>query len=258
MVVTSLHKITNNILLKRGYSTHWYLQFLVYSKDCLRELSLDGEIDTLRSVLLPLNDNNAIEIPNDYVDYARVSARQGQYLHPLVEDNSLNIIPNYDSDFVLQPFAEDTIDTTASAAAIYYSGYMSPYWWLTNFNNFGENTGRFFGGVGGMSDTFRVNKQRNEIKINENLAITHAVLEYVGDGTSADSATQIDVNAFATIEAYALWQFKEHNRTYSPSEAEMQRQIYINERQILRARKSDLDLIKLKRIIQHSNISVKY
>lgn len=255
MTFISLDKIVKNILLRRRYPLHYYIEFLVYAKDGLATIAKDDEILAGRYKVLPLNDNHAIEIPTDYIDYTSVSARIGQYLQPLVEDNALNLVPNYDSDFVIQPYSSGVATDTATQQ---YNGYLSPYWWVANWNVYGENLGRQFGGVGVNSDTFKINKARNEIKINENLDVTEIVLEYVSNGMDADSATQIDWYAKDCLEAYCMWQFKENNRTYSASEAELERQKYINQRQILRAELSDLTITKLKRIVQKNSIGVKY
>lgn len=259
MVVVSLDKIVKNILLKRGYPMHYYLQFLVYSKDGLREMAMDEPIITTRYKVCAVNTNNAIVIPNDYLDYTKISVRIGQFIKPLIEDNTLDLVPNYDSNFDIQPYNQgvQSQDNSSQLAPI-YSGYSAPYWWMVNYNTFGENLGRQFGGVAGQTDTFRVNKARNEIKINEDFWCTEILLEYIGNGMDADSATHIDPYAEFAIEAFAMWQHKSHNRTYSASEAELARQEYVNQRQIMRARISDITIDRLKRIVQHNSVAVKY
>jgi hypothetical protein len=258
MNVTSLDKIVKNILVKRRYPLQYYIEFLVNAKDCLRELGFDGEIDTLRYVVLPVGEGNEVQIPNDYTDYCRLSVWVDQYLHPLVEENNLQLVPNFDSNFEIQPYNSGIATSTANSQIATYNGYLSPYWWMNNTNAYGENLGRQFGGVGGQSDTFRINKARNCFKINENMTCTNVVLEYAGNGMSADAATHIDTQAQSTIEAYCMWMFKENNRTYNMGETSSSEERYINERMKLRARKSDLTLDKLKRIVQSNAIGVKY
>lgn len=260
MTVISLHQIVANILLKRRYSLHWYIDFLVYAKDGMREIAFDDKIFALRYKVLPVNqDGNTVDIPNDYQDYARVSAWVDGYMRPLVEDNNLQLITNYDSDFDIQPYSNGIATSTESEnQLVYYNGYLSPYWWMCNTNNFGENLGRQFGGVGIYADTFRIDKRKNQIKINENLSINNIVLEYISNGMDADSATHIDAYAQMAIESFALYQFYLHNRTYSQGEAEAMYNHYTIERSILRARLSDLTIDRLKRIVQASAVRVKY
>lgn len=258
MTLITLDSIVSNILMKRGYPLQYYIDFLVYCKDGMREIAFDDPIFSIRYKALPVDQNsNTVDLPNDYLDYSRVSAWTDQYIRPLVEDNSLTLVPNLDSNFQVQPYSNG-IPSQTQPVGYYPSGYLSPYWWVTNWNSFGENLGRFFGGVGAMSDTFRIDKTRNVIKINENLFIQNIVLEYISNGMDADSATRIDSYAQNAIEAYALWQFYLCNRTYSQGEAEAMYQHYVIERNILRARLSDLTIDKLKRIVQQNSIGVKY
>lgn len=258
MTTISLDSIVKNILMKRRYPFHYYIYFLVYAKDCLRELTFDN-LEIIRYKVLTLNSNNALPMPNDYQDVTGVYVRQGQYLVPLTEDNSLDLVPNYDANFDIQPYSQGIASSTGEANQIvYYNGLLSPYWYLNNWNAFGENLGRQFGGIGAMPDTYRVNKARNEIKINENLANLEYVLEYISNGMDADSATHIDGYAQNCIEAFAMWQFKACNRTYGINEERIAEQSYIKERQILIARLSDLTIERMKRITQINAIPIKY
>lgn len=258
MTVISLDKIVKNILLRRKYPFHYYMEFLLYAKEGLREIAMDIDIIAGRYKCLPINDNFAIELPGDYLDYTRVSVRIDQYVHPLVEDDSLQLVPNYDSTFTISPYSSGVEQPSDEDSDL--AGYSAPFFWGVNINNWGENIGRAFGGVGAMGDTFRVNKARNEIKLNENMRglITEVVLEYASDGMDADSATHIDAYAEAAIKAFAMWQFKENNRTYSPSEAELAKREYTTQASILRARVSDLTCDRLKRIVQRNAIAIKY
>jgi hypothetical protein len=259
MTVISIDQITKNILLKRGYPLQYYIDFLVYAKDGMREIGFDEPIFSIRYKVLPVNQSgNTVELPNDYQDYCRVSAWVDQYIRPLVEDNNLQLIPNYDSDFNIQPYANGIAGASTSQEVNFYSGYLSPFWFTSYWNSYGENTGRFFGGVGAMPDTFRIDKAKNQIKINENLFIENIVLEYISNGMDADSATHIDSYAQNCIEAYCMWQFYLHNRTYGQGEAENMYQHYAAERLILRARLSDLNMDNLKRVVQKNSIGIKY
>ena len=51
-----------------------------------------------------------------------------------------------------------------------------------------------------------------------------------------------------------MWQHKEHNRTYSANQRMIAKQEYLQNRAVLRARKSDLTLNVLKRIINKESI----
>jgi hypothetical protein len=258
MTITSLDSIVNNILLKRGYPYHYYIQFLVGAKDIMREIAFDQPIFSVRQCVLPVDQaTNRVDLPNDWQDTCRVSGWFDQYIRPLVEDNNLQLIQNFDSDFDPQPYAQG-IAIANNQSVSFATGYLNPYSFTTYWNSYGENVGRYFGGVGAMADTYRVDKTNRQIKINENLFIENIVLEYISDGMDADSATQIDSYAQFAIEAGAMWQFKEHNRTYSEGEAQAAKRDYELERQRLSARLSDLDIIRLKRIVQGNTRGIQY
>ena len=260
MTVISLDQIVKNILLKRGLSLHWYIDLLVMAKDAMREISMDDSIFSIRYKALPVRqDDNTVELPNDFQDYTRVSAWVDGYIRPLVENNNLQLVSNYTSEFVVEPYSNGVALATQQQQNLLYSNnFLTPYWYIVNWNNFGENTGRLFGGIGNYIDGFRIDKTKNQIKIDDNLFIENIVLEYISDGMDADSATQIDAYAQNAIEAYALWQFYLHNRTYTQNEAEAMYQHYAIERGILRARLSDLTIDKMKRIVQQNQIGIKY
>lgn len=264
MTVITLDSIVKNILLKRGYSYHWYIDFLVYAKDGMRELSFDLPIHAIQYKVLAVNQTagdegySTAELPNDYQDYCRVSAWLDQYLRPLVEDNNLQLMTNYDADWATQPYAEGIATEPNQSVTFYTGGYLAPWWWTTFWNSYGENTGRFFGGVGTYPDTFRIDKTKNRIKINENLFCENILLEYISNGMNVDSATHIDSYAQAAIEAYCLWQFYLHNRTYTQREAEVMFGHFAKQKDVLQARLSDLTMDNFKRIVQRNNIGIKY
>jgi len=247
MTLTNLNSIVNNVLNRRKYSIHFFLEFLIYASDCLRELSMD-DLKVVQAKKLSVNEYNAVDLPNDYLDYVKVGVEVGQNVRPLVETSGLNRMVNRDADFNPIPYYNPQKGNTNP---IQY-GYLNPInWWGVNFNEYGEFTGRQFGaGAGVQTDVFTVVKERNQIQLTDHLTgLETIVLEYISNGQSADAATQIDSYAIATIEAYILWQMKESTRTYSEGERERAKQEYITQRQILRARMSDLTMEKIKRII---------
>lgn len=251
MVWTSLDAIVRDFIMRRRYTMHDWIAFMVYSKNCLRELSFD-DLKCVNTKKLPVNqDDNTVEIPNDYQDYVNVNVQAGQHLKPLVESDKINPLVNRDSDF--NPIRYDDISQQESGQVLF--GYLYPSSWHTvTWNSYGEFTGRMFGsGAGFPDDTFSVFKERNQIQLCETISTDYIVLRYISNGLSADAATQVDQYASETISAYIMWQMKEHNRTYSEGEKERAKQEYINQRMILRARMSDLTKERLIRALQRAN-----
>lgn len=252
MVTTTLDKIVRTALMKKSYPLHYYVSFLVYAKECLKELTID-DLKVFNTKILPVNSYNAVEIPADYLDYVVVGVMTGQGIRPLVESNHLNQLNNFDDNYNIKEWTGSAQEGNSSL--IYYGGFPFSQWFTTHWNFYGENIGRYFGNRGGYSDTFTISKIRNQIQLNEHLAgLENIYLQYASDGSDSGSATTIDPQAELTIQSYILWQHKEQNRTYSQSERMLAKQEYIDQRRILRARKSDLNLQTLKRIISKESI----
>jgi hypothetical protein len=253
MVTVSLDSIVLNTLMKKGYSLHYYVAFLVYAKECLRELTYD-DLQCFNEKLIPINSNNAFQIPNDYVDYVTVGIPLGQGIRPLVEDKKMTSLSNYDSNLNVIPYTSDTASQDDVALILPYNGLSLGNWYTTHMNDYGENIGRFFGSRGGYVDTFKVIPSKNEIQLNEALTgFDYAYVKYLSNGADSGSSTTIDPYAEQTISNYIMWQHKEQNRTYGISERQLAKQEYTNQRQIFRARKSGVTLEVLKRIINRNS-----
>lgn len=254
MVTTTLDKIVRNTLMKKGYPLHFYVQFLVYGREALKELTMD-DLKVFNTKILPVNSYNAVEIPADYLDYVVVGVMTGQGIRPLVETNKMNVLNNFDSNYNIKEWTGSNEEPNGSSL-IYYGGFPFSQWFTVHFNAYGEAIGRYFGNRGGYADTFTVAKNRNQIQLNEHLAgLENIYLQYVSDGSDSGSATTIDPQAELTIQSYINWQHKEQNRTYGLGERQIAKDEFISQRKILRARKSDLTLPVLKRIINRESIA---
>jgi len=249
MTVVSLDSIVRNVLMQRQYPLHWYIQFLVYARNCLQEISMD-DLYVVNTKLLPVNAVNAVDLPPDFLDYVKVGVQVGQTIRPLVEDNGINRLTKLNSNFEPVPYlqAESSDPSEVQQQNLGYSPNFFNYWYTINWNLYGENIGRYFGG-NAYADTFSLIRERNQIQLHEKLNIDYLYLEYVSNGMNTNAATMITPYAFATIEAFILWKLKEHSRTYSIGERQIAEQQYIQQRKILRARISSLTISELKRIV---------
>ncbi len=247
--ITSLDKIVRNTLLQKQMSIHFYLQYLVYARDCLRELSCDV-LKTLNYTLLELDEWNEACIPCGMLDAISVGFEVGQHMRPLVSDNSLNSLVNYGTNGERISFNQAA--QTVSPRSNFLIGQEDlNFGWQLNWGNgwnyysrddYGENMGRIFGYRGIDSDTFKVIWERNKIKVNEDVSPDRKfVLTWIGDGSCSDAATMITNYAFASIDTYIKWQTKENSRAYNEGEKERAKQEFKEQRRILIGRLSDIN-----------------
>lgn len=250
MTVITLDQVVNNFIMRRKYTIHFWMEFMVYAAACLRELSMD-DLKCVNTKKLTVNQNtNAADLPNDYLDYCNVGVEAGQNVKPLVETDKINPLVARTSNFTPTTYSESASEMTNQ---IFY-GTLYPFYYNTVYwNDYGEPMGRLFGlGAGVQDDVFSVFPERGQIQLTERIDVDHIILEYISDGTNADAATKITPYAYETISAYIMWQMKENTRTYNEGEKERAKQEYISQRQILRARLSDLTTERLKRLLQRA------
>ena len=244
----TIDTIVRNVLLRKQYPRHFYLQALNNAKDCLRELNFDT-LKVVNTNILIVGQYHAATLPCGYVDFSKVGVKVGQLVRPLVQQESINRLNNLDTACNKIDYTNNQ-DTQVAQGSYYGIGGL--YWSSSHINNYGENTGGYFGrGAGFETDTFKIIIERNEIQFNESIPVgTEIVLEWIGDGLTCDAATHIDSYAQKTIEEYCLWQFKEQSRAYNEGEKERAKRLFDKEHAKLRGRKNGMTISDIKRSMQ--------
>jgi hypothetical protein len=235
MNYTSLDTITRSVLLQKGLPLHWYVQFLKYAADCVRELSMDSmrAISTAMLTISPID--YAADLPCDYVDWIKIGVPQGQFVQPLVQRLSMNRLTNYTPQG--QPTTYGDQNVTADLDFPFWPGY----WMFQNIDDLGEQVGRLYGyNTAFTNNTFKVIPERGQVQFCESICQTTAVLEYISSGQTTANSTKIDPLCQAAVEACIDWKYKLHSRRFSGGEAEQAFQLYKIELRRFRARKSDL------------------
>jgi|HubBroStandDraft_2_1064218.scaffolds.fasta_scaffold00002_7 hypothetical protein len=234
MYFTSLDTITRSMLLQKGLPLHYYVQFLKYSADCVRELSYDS-MRAVSTATLPISQQDfAADLPCDYVEWIKVGVPQGQFIQPLVQRESINRLTNYTAQGVPTTYGNaQTVDLDFP--------FWPGYWMFQNIDDLGENVGRLFGYNTAFSNNyFKVIPERGQIQFAETLQQTCCVLEYISSGQTVSNATKIDPLCQAAVEAYAEWKWKQHGRKSSPGEVDVALQMYKIELRRFRARKDNM------------------
>jgi hypothetical protein len=237
----TLDNIVRSALMQKSYPIHFYLQGLKSASDCLRELTFDS-LRNINTIMLPVSATGTIDIPCDCVDMIKVGVPTGQYVKPLVKKDTINRLPDLNSSG--QPInypAPDNVDLTYIPFLLQSDYFTDDY----------EPLGRFFGfSADWLTDGYKVIRERGIIQIDQSIADPSIYLEYISDGQSSDNATMIHPYAQKTIEAYIFWQFKEHSRSYSPTERQLAQKEFESQRRTLRARLNGLTKDDYVRIVR--------
>ena len=154
MKLYTLDNVVRSALADRGYTMHWYLQFLQYGVDALRMLNFDV-LQNVKSVRLPVNSYKAVTLPCDFVDYIRVGNEVGQYIYPHGEKrDSFNRLNKFDSNG--NKIAYGDIEAANGILPNDWEGF-----WYTNYlNDKGEHLGRIFNNFSGTRDSFVILRER--------------------------------------------------------------------------------------------------
>lgn len=212
MTYAKLDTIVRSVLFRRGYSLHWYVDFLKAAADCLRELTFDV-LKNVETKVLEVSDTGIVKLPCDYVDWVRVGTASGQQVRSAIVNKNMNRLVNRDDQGQAIPYPNDNYS---------YGGYYYDWYWCN-----------------GHTTEIGIFRERGEIQLSTRQAVT-IILEYIGNGSCPNNATKIHPYAQAAIEAYIIWQLKEQNRTYSLGERQLAQREYDKEVRRLRIRLSDL------------------
>jgi hypothetical protein len=226
-------------LLEKGLPIHYYLDALLHSTACIRELSKDT-LSIINTVNLPVNDYGAMDLPDDFMDDISVCYNMGNTLKPIPHKSSINPIVVHNGTTGAFETPSVNTDNPDTNGALFFGS--SNWMWFWNINEYGEQTGRYFGMRGGTERGYKVIKERGQIQFSGGFENGNMVLQYISNGQSADNATQVDWKAFKCIQSYIDWQRSPNaSNIYSPEGT-----TYRNEKRLLRANLNELTLTDIK------------
>ncbi len=246
MLFTSLDTIVRRTLLEKGLPLHYYIEYLFHAATCVRNLSIDT-LKIVNTTKCVVNSYSAIDLPDDFVDDVSLGFNVSGFLKNIPHTEKLNPIRNRDENGNFVGY-----NTSVVSNSINFYGFM-PGWsaWFWNVNDFGEPTGRYFGVGGGSSVGYTVIKERRQIQLTSNVGEGEAILMYISDGMSADSATQIDTMAWDAINAYINWKSTPNANNERSPEANT----FYNQKRILRARLNPITVLDIKNVLRKNYIA---
>lgn len=203
MVLSTVDIIVRRWLLERSLPIHFYAEGLFHTSTCLKLLTEDT-LQIVNAANLPVDDTGAAELPGDFDDDVSVCVPSGLALAPLTKQDWITPLRIHDTEsgeFVPYPNEQNT----TGLPNVYY-GFPNQWNFYWNINDYGEYTGRRFGGHGGTAEGYQIFKQRRQIQLTPAFNSTNVVLLYISDGQSVDNASQIDTKAVQCIKTFIDWQ----------------------------------------------------
>lgn len=244
MILSTLDTIVRRGLLESNLPIHYYLEYMVHSATCLRELSFDT-LKIVNTIELPVNEYGAVDLPDDFVDDVAVSLPGGTALQPLPHQDWINPIRYNNSSTGQYQLPTRPSQNAAGTDDSFFWG-SAGWLWYWNVNDFGEPTGRFFGSTGGTNRGYKVIKERRQIQMSFDYSGDSIILQYISDGQNVNAASQIDTQAIQTIRAWQEWKHSPNaNNEYSPEAMS-----FWNRKKTLRSRLSGLTLVDVKNALR--------
>lgn len=208
----TIDEIVMEVIADLGESgTHKYDQYLNYALRGAREWHYDSAQE-IKTVRLPMLSYNAIDWPEDYVDWCKIGIQVGERVKTLgVNDESLALYFENGNDECGNPIPNAPVADTLPSDLNGYGGY----YYYNYFNQHGENEGKLFGyGGGGQNPngTWKLNRERKQFQFDACINTTYIYLEYISDGFTPCGSSVINKYAANMLRKYIHWQksvFKE-------------------------------------------------
>jgi len=234
MNYSTLDSIVRSAVYGNRLTIHYYVEFLCYALDVVKELNLDV-LGNIKAIELEVNEFGEIAIPDDYIDYSKLGYQYGQYIINLSVKSTYNRLANTNDAGAQIAYADVLSDL--SLTPMYNEGY-----WYTNYvNSFGEHLGKFFGIGNPQRDGFKVIPERGVIQLDVGKFVEgdKVILEYLYYSDTV-ATSLISPYAEGTIKAYCTWQWRQNSPQFNLGEVDRAEKQYYNELRKLRARKFKL------------------
>lgn len=188
---------------------------------CLRILSMDVNGST-RYVELDIQDNNTVDLPNDFMDYKFIGVNVSGRLIPLGLDNTLS--PQLPVNDCGEEQNYISIDTASGIVGTYNPIY----------------------GAGGGNNRFgyyRMDYENSRIVLNiGNLPAATLVLEYIVDPSLIDGTHYVHSYEVEAVLAYLKWKSIDSARNRNLGEKDRARADWYNEKRLAKLRHKSFTL----------------
>jgi hypothetical protein len=224
MVDYKVDTIVREYLLEIGDGQfNRYTRFYQYAVSGVREWNMDMT-GLPQHALLPVNDNDTINLPEDYLNYSFIGIiGTNGLMYPLAERKNISLQKQHDD--CGEPSSYRPNDTLIANALI----GIDPNLYATHFRN-GELMGKYFGIGGGNNANgyFRIDRERGQLVLNGvDIAIANIYIEYISDITAVNRDYMIHPYMLETLKAWIYWKSIQRDRGFSLGEKDMAERAYI-------------------------------
>lgn len=199
-----------------------YRHLLNFAAEGYTELNLFA-VDNIKTVLLFQNENFTVDLPKDYIKYLKVG----------IVINGKVWTLGYNKDIAMPREVNEcglTIPSIISCSAN-DTKINFPSWGFYFSNHFrnGQYVGELYGFGGGFNFAYyKIDQEKRQIVLTDNLPKNQIVLEYKSSGVSAEGASVIPKQCMRAVKEYIHWKRLEYDdRVPMSTKQRREKQYYI-------------------------------
>lgn len=179
-----------------------YPRFLQIAATGLQELNHDLKT-IVTEVILPVNANDTVDLPSNYIDYMVIGVVDGGVISSLGLNNNMSKRTNDDCGNIQDVQSVSDND----------SGHFS--YNASNHTKDGQFSGRNFGSGGGgnSNGTYKVNKQEGYISL-MNVSVEEIILRYMATITQVDGSFMVEEFLVDSIKSFMWHRYVRRMRSY--------------------------------------------
>lgn len=233
MVTITADEVVRRTLHKNRLSLHYYIQFLVFLREGLKQFQLTL-LPTMTTVKLTLDSNSEAILPADYVEEIGMYEAVGNKLSELPHSELISTfdypdwvtgtayvvgsIVNYGgSTWSSLTIHTDAVPPVAGAIWSLYRKFTNdPNTYVQSsgvdlsgaltYSSHGEDTGGLFGYTEVDSRSYRILREFNKVRFDNTTALTVAYLKYITMPVKVSNQTLIHPMLEASLIEFINWQ----------------------------------------------------
>ncbi len=197
-----------------------YPMFLQIATTGLKELNYDLK-NVVTEVILPVNDNDTVDLPNNYINYMVIGVIKNGAIRSLGLNSSLTQ-KSKDSCGDFENVSQQSLSADDTG---YFSGAVS------NYTTDGQFTGRHFGvgGGGNSNGLYNVFKDKGYIALSD-CSADEIVLRYIATIEQVDGNFMVEEYLVDAIKSFIWHRYIRRMRSYGVAEKQGAMMEYNKER----------------------------
>lgn len=245
-----LEKVVRELLIETGRTEHRFVQALQLGISCLRELEFDVTGSPVIKEL-PVSDLDTVDLPDDYLNYIRIGfVNKYGYFQELGRNNDIPLNRSLDDCGKRKKQKKADLDTDYTVNA----SFSGTEYGSVHFRN-NENVGRYYGLGGGnnVNGGFKIDKNYHQIQLDCYEGGDTITLEYLADPNKTNGEFEVHPFAVETVKAWIDWKLSENNANISAGVSERKRQLYGNNKKMLRSRIASMSVQDMLQAFRKGN-----